>query len=123
VEVFVHPWVMGSRKAREFLFTGERMSAQEALDCGMVNRVVPATELDATVEALALRIAQAPPFATQVLKKSFNRTLEAQGFGVSTNAHFDAHMLTHFSAEATRGAQDGGYSNVITRTKTGASVQ
>lgn len=123
VEVFVHPWVMGNRKAREFLFTGERMSAQEALDCGMVNRVVPADELDAAVDKLAARVAQAPPFATRVLKKSFNRTLEAQGFGVSLNAHFDSHQLTHFSDEALRAKDDGGFSNVITRHKTGVSVK
>ncbi|XAS68643.1 enoyl-CoA hydratase [Micrococcaceae bacterium Sec5.7] len=123
VEVLVHPWVMGSRKAREFLFTGERMSAREALECGMVNRVVPAAELDTAVDALARRVAQAPPFATRVLKKSLNRTLEAQGFHVALSAHFDAHQLTHFSAEAARGKADGGFSNSITRHKTGASVK
>ena len=51
-EVLIHPWVMGARKAKELLFTGARMSAQEAQAIGMVNRVVPDAELaDATLAA------------------------------------------------------------------------
>lgn len=122
VEVLVHPWVLGTRKAREFLFTGDRLSAADALAAGMVNRVVPADRLDDEVSALAARIAQAPPFATRVLKKSLNRTLEAQGFQVALNAHFDSHQLTHYSAEAARAKTDGGFSKSITRNKTGESV-
>lgn len=123
VEVLVHPWAMGSRKAREFLFTGERMTAAEAKDCGMVNHVVPAGDLDAKVGQLAGRIAAAPPFATAVLKKSLNRTQEVQGFNAALNAHFDSHQLSHFSAEAARGKADGGFSNSIERNRTGASVK
>jgi enoyl-CoA hydratase len=123
VEVLVHPWVMGSRRAREFLFTGERMTAAEAKECGMVNRVVSAVDLDAEVAGLAERVAAAPPFAAAVLKKSLNRTREAQGFNVALNAHFDSHQLSHFSAEAARGKADGGFSNSIERNKSGASVK
>lgn len=122
VEVLVHPWAMGDRRAREFLFTGERMSAQDALRCGMVNRVVPEDEIDNAVEALSERIAQAPPFATRVLKKSLNRTRAAQGFNVALDAHFEGHQLTHFSAEAQRGKEDGGFAKVIDRHKEGTSV-
>lgn len=122
VEVLVHPWVLGTRKAREFLFTGQRLSAAEALDAGMVNRVVPVDDLDAAVDELAHRVAQAPPFATRVLKKSLNRTLEAQGFHVALSAHFDSHQLTHYSDEAARAKSDGGFSKSIDRNKTGTSV-
>ena len=41
VEVLIHPYVMGLRMAKDFLFTGRRMGAEEALRIGMVNRVVP----------------------------------------------------------------------------------
>ena len=47
VEVLVHPYVMGLRTAKDFLFTGRRMGAEEALRIGMVNRVVPRAELSA----------------------------------------------------------------------------
>ncbi|KXX58001.1 enoyl-CoA hydratase [Rhodococcus sp. LB1] len=123
VEVLVHPWVLGHRKAREFLFTGERLSAADALASGMVNRVVPVDQLDEAVATLANRVALAPPFATKVLKRSLNRTLEVQGFHAALNAHFDGHQLTHFSDEARRAKADGGFSKSIERHKVGTSVR
>ena len=47
VEVLIHPWVMGARKAKEMLFMGGRMTAEEAYRIGMVNKVVPRAELEA----------------------------------------------------------------------------
>ena len=52
-EVLIHPWVMGARKAKEMLFTGCKISAQEAHAMGMVNRVVSDAELDEATLALA----------------------------------------------------------------------
>jgi enoyl-CoA hydratase len=100
VEVLIHPWVLGARKAKEMLFTGQRLSVADAQAAGMVNRVVPAAELDDAVLELANRIAQAPPFALKVLKKSLNRTFDIMGRESALRAHFDSHQLTHFSAEA-----------------------
>ena len=41
VELLVEPWELGIRKAKEFLWTGEKIDAQEAWRLGLVNRVVP----------------------------------------------------------------------------------
>src|ERR1700722_11697120 len=60
VEYFAHPWVLGPRFAKEFLFLGERGSAQRAEELGVVNRVVPREDLDACVLDLAERIAAMP---------------------------------------------------------------
>ena len=116
VEVLVHPWVMGLRRAKEFLYTGEKMTAQEALAIGMVNRVVPRAQLDAETGALASRIAEAPPFALKLAKRSLNRTFDAQGFRTALSAHFDLHQLSHVTTEfaATRG---GGLAAAIDRGK------
>jgi enoyl-CoA hydratase len=105
-EVLIHPWVMGLRKAKELLYTGARLTAQEALSIGLVNRVVPRAELDASAMALAQRIAQAPPFALRLLKRSLNRSLDVQGLRQALSAHFDLHQLSHVSEEyqATRRA-------------------
>ena len=105
-EVLIHPWVMGLRQAKELLFTGERMSAQRAYEIGMVNRVAPRAELDAAALALAERIAEGPPFAMQLVKKSLNRSMEVQGLKAALSAHFDVHQLSHVSNEfiATRDA-------------------
>ena len=45
VEYFAHPWELGARKAKELLFTGDFVSAEDARQLGMVNHVVPAAEL------------------------------------------------------------------------------
>lgn len=100
VEVLIHPWVLGARKAKELLFTGQRLSVQEAHEAGMVNRVVPVEDLEAEVLKLAERVAQAPPFAIKVLKKSINRTFDIMGRESALRAHFDSHQLTHYSNEA-----------------------
>ena len=49
VEYFAHPWEVGVRKAKEMLFTGEAITAQEAKDLGMVNHVVPLSDLTDSV--------------------------------------------------------------------------
>lgn len=100
VEVLIHPWVLGGRKAKEMLFTGQRITAEEALAAGMANRVVPRAELEDAVMELANKVAEAPPFAIKVLKRSLNRTMDIMGRENSLRAHFDTHQLTHFSDEA-----------------------
>lgn len=107
VEVLIHPWVMGMRRAKEFLFTGERMPAAEAHAIGMVNHVYPRAELDVRTHALAEKIAAAPPFAVKLVKRSLNRTFDAQGFRTALSAHFDTHQLSHVSDEFARMRGDG----------------
>ncbi len=96
-EVLIHPWVMGARKAKEFLFAGERMSARDAHAIGMVNKVVADSELAQTTMEMAQRIAQAPAFGLRLIKKSINRTVDAQGLRQALSAHFDTHQLSHLS--------------------------
>jgi enoyl-CoA hydratase len=112
VEVLIHPWVMGMRKAKEMLFTGQRLDAAEALRIGMVNRVVPRAELEEATLALARRIAEAPPFGLKLLKRSLNRGLDIQGLRTALEAHFDTHQLSHMTEEFRR-ARDRGLSGAI----------
>ena len=111
-EVLIHPWVMGARKAKELLFTGARMSAQEAQAVGMVNRVVPDAELGDAALALAQQIAKAPPFGLRLIKRSINRTLDAQGLRSALAAHFDTHQLSHLS-DGFLSARDRGLASAI----------
>ena len=99
VEVLIHPWVMGMRRAKEMLYTGERMTAEEAHRIGMVSRLAPRAELEAETLKLAERIALTPPFALKLIKRSLNRTADIQGFGNAVNAHFDTHQLSHATNE------------------------
>lgn len=62
---------IGPKRALEMLFTGELVDAATALDWGLVNRVVPPEELDAAVDALARRIAEASPMVLALGKRTF----------------------------------------------------
>jgi enoyl-CoA hydratase len=111
-EVLIHPWVLGLRQAKEMLFTGGRFTATEAKAMGMVNRVVPTADLDNETMVLAQRVAQAPPFALQLVKKSLNRSLDTQGMRQALSAHFDLHQLSHVSEEYRR-TKEAGLANAI----------
>ncbi len=115
-EVLIHPWLMGLRKAKELLFTGGKLSAAEAKEIGLVNKVVARDQLDGAALELAQRIAQAPPFAISLLKRSLNRSMDVQGMRDALSAHFDLHQLSHLSEEyqATRKA---GLASVISKTR------
>ena len=116
LEVLIHPWVMGLRKAKEMLYTGEKVGAEEALRIGMVNRVVPEADLEAATLGLAQRIAQAPPFGLRLLKRSLNRTADAQGFRTALSAHFDTHQLSHLTEEF-QAVRQRGLAQAIQRNK------
>ncbi len=67
---------IGQKKAMEMLLTGEFVSAGEAHAEGLVNKVVPAEELEAETRALAEKIAEASPLVVGVGKGAFYRQLE-----------------------------------------------
>jgi len=95
VEYFAHPWEFGARKAKELLFTGDWVTAQDAKALGMVNHVVPAEELHDFTLALAARIAKKPSFALKLAKESVNQTLEAQGQYTAFRSAFSIQHLAH----------------------------
>ena len=64
------PQLVGPAKAAELFYTGEMIDAKTALQLGIVNRVVPATQLEAEVNSLARRIAEGPPLAIHAVKKT-----------------------------------------------------
>jgi enoyl-CoA hydratase/carnithine racemase len=64
------------RAAMEMLLTGEPIDAHRALELGLVNRVVPTAQLDATIEALAATIISMSPHVISSGKRSFYDLLE-----------------------------------------------
>lgn len=95
VEFFAHPWEVGIRKAKEMLFTADWLSAQDAHRLGMVNHVVPPSELEAFTLALAERIAAKPAFALKLAKEAVNAAEDAQGRLSAMNTAFALHQLAH----------------------------
>jgi enoyl-CoA hydratase len=95
VEYFAHPWVMGPRQAKEFLFLGERISAVRAYELGMINRVVPRDQLAGEVMTLASKIAAMPRFGLALTKKAVNQAEDAMGMQVGMDSVFGLHHLAH----------------------------
>lgn len=71
---------VGRKRAFEMLMTGEFIDAPTALDYGLVNRVVPAADLDAATQSLAATIAEKSPVALRTGKAMFYRQLD-RGLG------------------------------------------
>lgn len=95
VEYFAHPWVMNPRAAKEFLFTGDRFTAERARELGMVNQVVPRAELEDTVVAMAARIARMPRFGLALTKKAVNQAEDLQGMRAGMDSVFGLHHFAH----------------------------
>jgi 2-(1,2-epoxy-1,2-dihydrophenyl)acetyl-CoA isomerase len=71
------PRLIGYQKAFELMAMGEIVNAQDALRLGLINRVVPFAELDATVDAVAVRLASAPQVALAKIKAGLNHGAQA----------------------------------------------
>jgi enoyl-CoA hydratase len=103
VEYHGHTWELGARKAKEILFTGRPLTAEEAEKVGMVNRVVPRDELDTETRELAEQIAKMPAFGLRQAKRAVNQTLDVQGFYAAIQSVFDVHQTGHGNALSVSG--------------------
>ena len=83
------PWVIGLKRARELIYMGDMIDAAEAKEIGMVNRVVPADELEAATLKYARRLALIGPEALFCARTTINRILEAQGIRAAFNSSVD----------------------------------
>src|SRR5262245_42565045 len=85
----IMPFIIGLKRARELLYTGDPIDAQTALSYGMVNRVVPRAELQAATMKFARRIALVSPEALAATKLAINRGADAAGFRNAIRAGLD----------------------------------
>ena len=95
VEWLAHPWELGHRKAKEFLFTADSWNAEEAWRLGMVNHVVDDDALQQFALDMAARVAKKPSFALKLAKEAVNKTLDIQGQANAIDAAFSLHHLCH----------------------------
>lgn len=68
--------VVGEKKAREMWYMCRRYSAQEALEMGLANKVVPDQDLEAEVEAWCAELVKRSPTAIAIAKRSFNASTD-----------------------------------------------
>ena len=93
--------LVGPKKAKEIWFLCRQYSADEALDMGLVNRVVPLEELEEETVAWCREMLQLSPFSLRLLKASFNAAEDGLA-GIQQLAH-DANLLFYGSEEAQEG--------------------
>jgi enoyl-CoA hydratase len=93
---FIWPFLIGMKKARELAYTGNMMSAQEALAAGLVNKVVPADTLDEEVLRLARSIVRVPAMNIKLCKLSINNMFEIMGIrqAIQQNRELDLHLMS-----------------------------
>ena len=95
VEFFNHPFELGVRRAKQFLFTGGWLSAHAAAAAGMVNEVVPRAQLDARALELAEEIARTNRFTLKLIKESVNAAQDAMGRKQAMQSAFANHQIGH----------------------------
>jgi naphthoate synthase len=93
--------MVGQKKAREIWYLCRQYNAQEALDMGLVNKVVPVDKLEVEGIQWANEILQHSPMAIRVLKSAFNAELDGQA-GIQELAG-NATLLYYMSEEAQEG--------------------
>ncbi|MFV8817959.1 enoyl-CoA hydratase [Haliea sp. E17] len=111
VEYHGHTWELGPRKAKQMLFTADRITAAEAEKLGMVNEVVALDELRDAAMAMAQKIAQQDLFSLIMAKRVVNQTMDTMGQPAALQAAFDIHEFQHTQCLAL----SGGKSAVLTR--------
>ncbi len=108
VEYFAHAFELPPRIAKEFLLLGERMPAARAEALGMVNRVVPRDDLEATVRDWATRLAARPPLGAWLTKQAVNHVEDLRGKRTAMDAVFHMHHFAHAQNELVAGDRLGG---------------
>ncbi|MET9606291.1 enoyl-CoA hydratase-related protein [Streptomyces sp. NPDC006512] len=99
---YLLPRLLGPQKAKELLFFGDAVPAADAARLGLVNKVVPAEDLEATARAWAERLAQGPTRALALTKQLVNASLDGDRASALA-AEATAQELNMTTADATEG--------------------
>lgn len=88
-----HPWLAGMRASMELILTGDSVDGAEAMRVGLVNRAVPADELEAHVLDVATRVAKVPSDLQQLNKRSIHRAMDIMGVRAAIRAGSELQAL------------------------------
>lgn len=99
---YLLPRLVGPQKAKELMFFGDAVPAVEAERLGLVNRVVPAAELEATAREWAERLAQGPTRALAMTKQLVNASLDGDR-AAALAAEATAQEINMTTADANEG--------------------
>ncbi|RVT94759.1 enoyl-CoA hydratase [Sphingomonas crocodyli] len=108
VEYFAHAFELPPRIAREFLYLGQRMSADRAYQYGMVNRVVPRADLQDEVAKIAAEIGERPRLGLALTKQAVNLVEDLRGKRTAMDGVFHMHHFAHAQNQLVSGSLIGG---------------
>jgi 2-(1,2-epoxy-1,2-dihydrophenyl)acetyl-CoA isomerase len=94
---YMLPRLVGLHKAKELIFFGDDIRADEAERIGLVNKVVPAAELQSTAAEWAGRLAQSPTKALMLSKWLLNRSLDSERHGAFEDEAWAQEMASYTS--------------------------
>jgi enoyl-CoA hydratase len=94
----IWPLVLGPARAKEYLLTGDPLTAAEAERIGLVNHVVPAAQLEARALDFAHRLAAGAPLALRYTKLAVNKLVK-DALNVAFDASAALEMMTFMSAD------------------------
>lgn len=93
LQLFTAPWDLGIRKAKAILFENRFIPANEALELGLVEKVVPRADLESETFAQAERIAENNLLQLRMLKQSINGAQDAMGYRTSVHTAHSNYMV------------------------------
>ena len=96
------PRLIGIRKAKELLYTGDRISPTEAERLGLINKVVPADKLEEATNEMVTKLLAKSPMALKAVKKLVNRGMES-----SLDAGLEMEMLAMTGHGTTEDFEEG----------------
>lgn len=100
-ETMIEPWTFMNRKrAAEYLYTSQTLTAAEAREMGLINRVVPRDDLEAEVESLATHIAQAPLSTLMGTKSLLVRAWDQMGMRQHLQTSADVMSIMEKTSDA-----------------------
>jgi enoyl-CoA hydratase len=92
-QYFAIPYDIHPRRVKELLFQGRFIDGAQAMELGLVNRVVPRAALEAETLAYAHDVAQNDPFEMRMIKLAVNQAQDQQGFTAFIHAAHSMYML------------------------------
>jgi enoyl-CoA hydratase len=93
LEYFSLPYDIGTRKAKELMFESRFLTADEAMECGFVNRVLEPGDLERETTNYALRVAENSPMNVRMAKVAANKSQDLMGYTKSLESGLSDYML------------------------------